>query len=404
MGGRGRLGFRHRHRFGLRGGSFIRQHRITGGQVCQNGIAGGQVRQHRAVPRGGGGTCPAGHLPPVGDQIGVLGVLQGGFQVGEEAAHILVAVRLAHSQALHDNIADGDGAGRIGIGGGGQQVAVHPLHSVVGGLAHDAAVEGGRQGIDIGPGTLMALAAVLFLGGVAGFEDDGQALDVGLGHRPRRAEIQQLGPAAIQHHDVVGADVPVDDAVGMDPLQRAHHRHQQRHGVGGGQAAVALQVVFQVNAVQEVHDDVGGAVFLTEIPHAHNTGLLIEPGQDPRLAEEFFLVFGEGVPMGAQGGKHRIGSVVVAVDIPRHVKFLDSHLEVEHGSPAHIGDAEAAFAQHPAHLIPLLDQAARDQMVGQHGVGIAVKTALGANAALFQRSQAVGANPQCTAHIVSSFL
>ena len=365
-------------------------------------MAGGQVGQHRVVPRGGGGTGPAGHLPQVGGQVGVAGVLQGRFQVGQEAAHILVAVGLAHRQALHDDVADGHRAGRLGGGGGGQQVAVHPLHGVVGRLAHDAPVEGGGQGIDIGPGALVALAAVLFLGGVAGLEDHRQALDIGLGHRPRGAEVQQLGAAVGQHHDVVGADIPVDDAVGVHPLQRAHHRHEQGHGVGGSQTPLLFQVVLQGDAVQEVHDDVGGAVLLTEIPHPHDTGLLVEPGQHPGLAEEFLLVFREGVPVGAQGGKHRVGSVVVAVHVARHVEFLDGHLQVEHGVPAHIGDAETALAQHAAHLVPLFDQAARHQMMGQYGVAGAVKAAPGADAFLPQRRQTVGADPHFT-HIRSSF-
>ena len=410
---RGRLGFGRRlgRRFGLR---LCRRGRCGGpggflalcGRVGQDGAAGFQVGQHRAVPAGRPGLS-AGRdaaLPrrAGGRRLcrdgGVLRGGQGGFQVLQESRNVLIPVRLAHGQPLHDDPADGRRAGGRRIGGGGQLVPVHPFHGVVGGFAHDAAVEGGGQGVHVGPGALAALAAVLFFRGVAGFQNHRKALDVGLGDLPCRAEVQQLGAPVPQHHDVVGADVPVDDAAGMDMLQRADDRQQQVDRLGGGQAAVFLQIVLEGHPVQEVHDDVGGAVFLAEIPHPHDAGLLIEAGQHPGLAQKLFLVFVEGVPMGAQGGEDIGGGFMVPVDIPGHVEFLDGDFQVQHGVAPGVGDAEAAFPQHPAHLVPLFDEGAGHQVVGQHHIAACIKAAVPAHRRPAEGFEAVGADSKRMFH------
>ena len=345
-----------------------------------------------ALQRGGAHTVGVAARRGVRRDGGVLRAGQGGFQILQKGRDVLVTVGLAHGQGLHDDPADGRRAGGSRVGGGGQAVAVHPFHGVVGGFPRDAAVKGGGQRVHIGPGALPPFAAVLLFGGIAGFEDHRKALDVGLGDLPRRAEVQQLGAAVRQHHDVVGADVPVDDAPGVDVLQRADDRQQQADRLGGGQGAVRLQVFFQGHPVQEVHDDVGGAVLLAEVPHADDAGFLIEAGQHPRFAQEFFLVLVEGVPVGAQGGEDVGGSLVVAVDIARHVEFLDGDLHVQHGVPACIGDAEAALPQYAAHLVPLFDAGAGRQVVGQGHITVCLKAAMPAHALIPEGLEAVRAD------------
>lgn len=127
-------------------------------------------------------------------------------------------------------------------------------------------------------------------------------------------------------------------------------------------------------------------------------------GQDPCFAEEFLLVAGKGVLVRAQGGKHRGRSVMIAVDIPRHVEFFDGDLQVEDRIPPYIGDAETAFAQYAAYLVALFYQAAGNQVMGKYGVAVDSKAAVLTHPiGAFALGQAVGAEPLVAAHHDSSF-
>ena len=98
-------------------------------------------------------------------------------------------------------------------------------------------------------------------------------------------EVQQLHTAA-REHNVVRADVAVDNTLCMDPLQRAHHGQQQVKRLLHGQLAFTLQIGRKRLALEIFHDDVSRVVFFKKIAHIHDACLTGELRQTARFAQE----------------------------------------------------------------------------------------------------------------------
>ena len=77
------------------------------------------------------------------------------------------------------------------------------------------------------------------------------------GGDPGNAEIGHLDAAVPQHHDIVGLDVPMDDAPAVGMAQRLDDLGNEVQGLPPGQLiALALHVLLQRDAVDQLHDDI----------------------------------------------------------------------------------------------------------------------------------------------------
>lgn len=79
-------------------------------------------------------------------------------------------------------------------------------------------------------------------------------------------------PAVVLHHDVVRADVPVNDAVLMDFGQCLHDGGHQADAGAVIHGAFPLQFFQQSFALDKVHDDIGCLILDEDRIHAHHTG------------------------------------------------------------------------------------------------------------------------------------
>ena len=132
------------------------------------------------------------------------------------------------------------------------------------------------------------MAAVLLHRGVAVLEHDGKAAFVR--ELARRAEVEQLDLLSDQH-DIVGADVAVDQTLGVDLPQRTEHGHQQAYRVVGRNVAHLLEIALERDAVEVFHDDVDGAVLLEEIAHRHDACLVGEFGEGAGFSQKVLTAF-----------------------------------------------------------------------------------------------------------------
>src|SRR2546421_4335662 len=96
-------------------------------------------------------------------------------------------------------------------------------------VSGDGAVEHAPQRIQIRPGTLQAaIGGVLLVRRVAGLDDAGHgAAHLGDGS-PRRTEVEQHRRAVSAYDDVVGSDVPMQEVLSVQYLQRVEHRGDDR--------------------------------------------------------------------------------------------------------------------------------------------------------------------------------
>ena len=252
--------------------------------------------------------------------------------------------------------------------------------------AGDTAVDRGAQAIDIRPGTDASLCAVLLQRTVA----DAHHRACGLAVRGClfqilcRAQIQQHRRPVGAHHDILGLDIPVNDAALVDLFQLLHHRGKQ----GNTALLTELLTVFvqkapKIFSLYVVHDDVGSLVLKENIPHLDYVIKVTETGGLSRLAHKS-LAAGVQLPgpfaaspedLAAVRGKTH-GSALGII-------LFDAHPHFQREVPGEIGDAEAAVAEHLAdHIALIQDRAAGQGIVGLlRGTGGIVKAAVRAHPA-----------------------
>ncbi len=188
---------------------------------------------------------PAVNIDPLDLAIAALG--RGiGVELGDKGCNIRGAILDAHVHGVEDGVFHILGDIFHKLVGLFQDVLAlalvlgPALHGIGGGLAGNHFVQGGGQGINIGVGALVAPTAVLLLGGVAGLDDNGQALAVGGGSVTGGTEVDKLDVPGLGDKNVVRSDVPVQQALLVYHLQRLHHRHQHGHRIIGRNGLVAL--------------------------------------------------------------------------------------------------------------------------------------------------------------------
>ena len=167
-----------------------------------------------------------------------------------------------------------------------------------------------------------------------------------------RAQVQKDGLAVRLHHDIVRADVPVNDTVLVDFCQRPHDGRHEPDAAVKVHGAVLLHFLLQRLALDKVHDDVGGLILCEDRFHPDDVGnpaqLCHFPGFLQKAVE---APLGAGFPHHGAAPHH--GGAVFPADHAGACGeiFLDGDLLLQQQIKSDIGDAEAALPQHFAHQI-----------------------------------------------------
>ena len=148
----------------------------------------------------------------------------------------------------------------------------HGRFSVVGRPSGHHLIHDDAQGIQVG--AVVRIAALGLLG--RNVVDGAQSLlgqGVALAHDPGNAEVHHLDGAVFQHHHIVGLDVPVDNAPAVGMLQTLGDLHGKMQSLLPVQNALALHILPQGNAVDQLHHNEVGAVGGGNVVDLHNVGM-----------------------------------------------------------------------------------------------------------------------------------
>jgi hypothetical protein len=214
-------------------------------------------------------------------------------------------------------------------------------------------------------------------------------------------EVKQDGPhaAGVQARqvEVLGFEVAVQEALGMNSPQTVEDREDQLFGLILGQApAPLIQVLGQREPLIVVHHQIGRAVGLEEVPHPHDVGV-IELGQGARLQQELLQAEAEqlAIVLGMDGDG---GPVAGSPGQVPGQKLLDGHPGLEVEIPAQVGDTKAAgLAQHPANQKLFMEPGAvrQNQRAAR---GLLIIAAVGAGVGPAFVGEATGA--ECSAGLI----
>ena len=140
----------------------------------------------------------------------------------------------------------------------------------------------------------------------------------------RDAEILHLHGAVAQHHDVLGFDVPVDDAALMGVGKRAGDLPRKVQHLPPLQRAAPVHVLPQRDPVYQFHDYVFDFIAVADIIHGH----------DIRVGEH-----GDGVGLGAEGtAEFLVRRHLLAHDLHRHAAVESQVLRLVHDRHAALAD------------------------------------------------------------------
>ena len=205
------------------------------------------------------------------------------------------------------------------------------------------------------------MCAVLLHWSIAGLEHDRQAQLAAHILQARRAEVQYLDLAVIQHHDVRGADVAVDESFLVHLVQRQHHGLQQVERLAELEPPALPRVVGQILPLEVLHDDICRPVLLKVVPERDDVPVPDELGESLGLFKKAALAELERVALYFRRRDHRQRDA--AVGGAARVVFLDCDPAVKLQVIADICNAKAARAEHFSDDVSPVQDAVHRQLV-----------------------------------------
>ena len=186
-------------------------------------------------------------------------------------------------------------------------------------------VENHAGGVQIAAGVDVAALGLLrrdVVDGAQGLLGEGAVGRVG---EPGDAEVGHLHAPVPENHDVVGLDVPVDDAPAVGVAQGLDDLGDEMEGLPPVELVpLLLHVLLQGDAVDELHDDVLQVRGPAHIIHRHDVGVRQHghrPGFIVEAAAEL-LVLGQVLPQDLDGHQ-TVEPVVPGLEHPGHAAQAD---------------------------------------------------------------------------------
>ena len=232
-----------------------------------------------------------------------------------------------------------------------QRVADFAVGGLVGLFSREHNVQRSSQCINICPCADTRGVVVLLNGRIAGLQNDIDHL-VGVVSQLCGAEIEQLNAnvVSVADEDIIGSYV----AVNYPRFMQGDQRFSDLVGDFDSKIpivdpAVLFEIIAQRQTAQQLHDDVGGAVFFKGLKHVRDIAVVAEFRHCSRFRQKSFLAVLKFL--------HRffIDNDLVLSDRSGHQavrkKFLDRDNCVELGVPRAVDHAEAAGADRVAEQI-----------------------------------------------------
>ena len=275
------------------------------------------------------------------------GIVKDNGRVLPELLHVLKHFRGAgipipdfQSHGLENDLLQSGGDVGIQRGGpGGTAVDVldghrHRGFPVKGGPAGGHLVHDHPQGIQVGAIVRIAALGLLrgdIVHGAQGLLGQG----VALGHDPGDAEVHDLHAAVLEHHHIVGLDVPVDDAPAVGVLQALGDLEGEMQGLLPVENPLDLHILLQGDAVDQLHHNIVGGIGGGDIKHLNDVG----------MAEH-----GDGLALRPEAAAEvLIAGILVLQD-------LDRHKTVQPVAECFVYNGHSAGSQHIQNLVTAIQQ------------------------------------------------
>ena len=240
-----------------------------------------------------------------------------------------------------------------------------PFRSLGRPVAGKALVGQGAEGVDVGPGPLIAARDILLERRISGRDDGGYRARLGTDGLPGRPEIDQNRRSVVPDHDVRGLYVSVKNLRPMHPFQAVDDRHQHLAHFLLRQPFAICQNLGKWLSFGELHNDIGGPIGSEKSMNLDQI-MVAKAGQGLGLVEEPVEA-----PLEILGHRGRFwDNTLCRVPDRKLIRqiFLDRDRGVEVVVEGQIGDSETAVTKNPHELIIFESVAFRQRvkMIGVH--------------------------------------
>ena len=148
----------------------------------------------------------------------------------------------------------------------------HRGFAVVGGLSGEHFIHHNAQRIEVRPGIHLGALGLLRRDIVDRAQRlPGQGILGGI--QPCNTKIGYLDAAVLENHNVVGLDIPVDNAPAVGVLQRLGDLGCKMQRLPPGKRPTLLHILLQRQSVDELHNDVVNIVGVIDVINRHNIGV-----------------------------------------------------------------------------------------------------------------------------------
>ena len=158
----------------------------------------------------------------------------------------------------------------------------------------------------------------------------------------RNTEIRHLHGAVPQNHDILGLDIPVNDAPTVGVAEALHNLGNKVKGFRPVQAAPALHILLERNAVNELHNDIVHIAAPGHVIHRHDVGvrqhsnclgLIVKPAAELGILREILFQHLDGhkpvetVAPGLEHHRHTPGTddLQDLIAVIQHLSYVTFH-------------------------------------------------------------------------------
>ncbi len=170
------------------------------------------------------------------------------------------------------------------------------------------------------------------------------------------AEVRHLHRAVPEDHDVLGLDVPVDDAPAVGVAEPLHDLGDKVEGLRPVQLSPPLHILLEGDAVNELHDDIVHVPPAAHVVHRHDVGvaehgdglgLVVEPAAELRVLAQVLLQHLNGhhpvepVAFRFEDHRHAPGpdDLQYLIAVIQHLSYVSFHSQVFLSFPVTAGTA-----------------------------------------------------------------
>ena len=258
-------------------------------------------------------------------------------------------------------------------------VRIDTLYGLIGDFPRKHKIHRSTKTVQIGPRSLLSFCAVLFFGRKASLDRNRYRIFRQF-HISCRPKINQFQLSIFIKHQIINADITVNQSRFVNITQGMNHRFHQRKHLLAWHFSIFPDIITHPCAFDIFHHNVRRTVFLKEIAHRDDTRQFHKTRQTSRLFQKiFFSLFKLQFTFSFVNLKRPcLRPLFFSCGNPTRKIFFYCDRNHQHNVPRHISNPKSPFSQHFSKKITFIQAGAKRKrhiwLFVRRGIKLAFRT------------------------------